>query len=145
MKQNIKIFLIALVLGMVVAFVYCYKFDNTLEILASNGKAICFDVGAYNNMESAKAKQKEYSEAIIYQDEGIYRVVIGVYSNSRSAELMSSYFRDMGINFNQFEVKVSPQYKNMSESYELLIKSSSKEMYENINSSLLKLFNEYIN
>lgn len=145
MKHNLKIFCIALLMGMAVAFLYTYKFNDTINSWALGTEATIFYVGSYNNLEEATNKKNNYKEAIIYNDKGIYKVVIGVFTNKDSVELMRSYFNDLGINFNTYKMKVSGEFKNLSDSYELLIKSSSKDMYANINKSLLKLFSEYKN
>ena len=120
MKHNLKVFLIALIIGMVASYIFCYKFDNTIISKALESKATYFYVGSYNSLNEATTKKANYKNAIIYNDNGIYKIVIGIYSKKESIELMSSYFLD------------------------LLIKTSEKSYYDNINNSLLKLFNEYI-
>ncbi len=145
MKHNLKIFFIALLIGICVALLYAYKFDNTIESWALGNKATIFYVGAYNNIDDATEKKNNYNTAIIYDDKGIYKVVIGIFTEDYSEELMQSFFNDAGISFNTCEVKVSSEFINISNSYEKLLKSSSKDMYESINNSILKLFNEYKN
>ncbi len=145
MKHNLKIFFIALLIGMAVALIYAYKFDNTITSLAIGNKATIFYVGAYNNLEEANKKKSSYNSAMIYNDNGIYKVVIGVFIEQESIELMQSFFNDAGITFNMDQIKVSSEFKKLSSSYELLLKTSSKDMYQSVNNSLLKLFNEYKN
>lgn len=145
MKQNIKIFLIALVLGMAASYIFCYKFDDPLSSFALESKVTYFYVGSYNSLDAATSKKSNYENAIIYNDSGIYKIVIGVYSSKESIELMSSYFIDSGINFRVSELKVDNTFLKNISSYEMLIKTSEKNYYDSINNSLLKLFNEYIN
>ena len=57
---------------------------------------------------------------------------------------MSSYFRDQGLSFCQEEIKVDSTFLSDISNYELLIKSSDSSYYESINTSLLYLFDEYI-
>lgn len=144
MKNNIKIFLIALVLGMVASYIFCYKFDNTIITKALESKVTYFYVGSYNNEESAISKKTNYENAIIYNDNGIYKIIIGIYKNKDSIELMRSYFNDQGVNFYQSELKISNEFTKNLESYETLIRTSSKDTYHNLNNYILKLFNEYI-
>ena len=77
-------------------------------------------------------------------DNGIYKIVIGIYSKKESIELMSSYFLDLNYNFRTSEIKMNNEFLKSIGNYELLIKTSEKSYYDNINNSLLKLFNEYI-
>lgn len=144
MKQNIKLFLIALVIGMLSSYILCTKFDSPLEALALESKITYFYVGSYNNLNEATTKKNKYQNALIYNENGIYKVVIGLYSNQESIDLMTSFFIDSGITFQKSELKVSNEFKKSCESYELLIKSSETSHYDNINKSLLNLFNEYI-
>lgn len=144
MKQNIKLFLIALIIGMLSSYILCTKFDSTLEALAFESKITYFYVGSYNDLSEATTKKNKYQNALIYNDKGIYKVIIGLYSNKESIDLMSSYFIDKGLTFQKNELKVSSEFKKSCESYELLIKTSTPNYYDNINNSLLNLFNEYI-
>lgn len=145
MKQNVKIFLIALVIGMISAFLVCYKLEPTIISNALETKVTYFYVGSYNDLTSANNKKANFNNAIIYNDNGIYSIIIGVYSKKESIELMESYFFDKGINFRKKEVKASGELIKAMRDYELLIASSDKSYYDNLNKSLLKLFSEYIN
>ena len=145
MKQNVKIFLIALGIGMISAFVVCYKIEPTIISNALETKVTYFYVGSYNDITSANNKKSNYNNALIYSNDGIYSVIIGVYNKKESIELMESYFIDKGINFRKKEVKASQELIKAMRDYELLIATSDKNYYENLNKSLLKLFSEYIN
>ena len=143
MKENVKIFLIALILGMVVAFFLSYKFQDDVAF-AINPKVTLFYVGSYNQIEVAEEKALNYSHSILYEDEGIYKIVIGVYDDYQVIDLMSSYFQDQGISFYREEIKVDSTFLSDISQYELLIKSGDSSYYESINASLLNLFDEYI-
>lgn len=145
MKQNVKIFLIALGIGMISAFVVCYKIEPTIISNALETKVTYFYVGSYNDITSANNKKSNYTNALIYSSDSIYSVIIGVYNKKESIELMESYFLDKGINFRKKEVKASQELIKAMRDYELLIATSDKNYYENLNKSLLKLFSEYIN
>jgi len=145
MKNNIKIFLIALIIGMATSYIYCTKFDNTIFTKALESKVTYFFVGSYNNEIEAKNKSNNIANSLIYNDNGIYKVVIGIYKNKDSIELMTSYFNDLGINFYKGELKINNEFIKNLETYEVLIKTSSKDNYANINNYILKSFNEYKN
>lgn len=145
MKQNVKIFIIALIIGMISAFLVCYKLEPTIISNALETKVTYFYVGSYNDLNSANNKKNNFKNAIIYNDNGIYSIIIGVYNKKESIELMESYFLDQGINFRQKEIKVSPELIKSLQNFELLITTSDKNYYESLNKSLLNLFSEYIN
>jgi len=79
MKQNVKVFLVALLIGIVSCYIFCYKFDNTIITNALESKITYFSVGSYNSLENAANKKSNYKNALIYNDNGIYKVIIGVY------------------------------------------------------------------
>ena len=143
MKENVKIFLIALILGMAVAFFLSFKFQDDVAF-AIHPKVTLFYVGSYNQIDVAEEKALRYANSVLYENEGIYQIVIGVYSDPSAIELMSSYFRDQGLSFYQEEIKVDSTFLSDISNYELLIKSSDSSYYESINTSLLYLFDEYI-
>ena len=99
MKQNIKIFLIALIIGMVISYVFFYKFDDTLITNAIESKVTYFYIGSYNNIDEANKKKNNYKNSLIYNDNGIYKIIIGVYNKKECIELMESYFLDKGLTF----------------------------------------------
>lgn len=145
MKENIKVFLVALIIGMGVSYFYCYKYNNSMVSFAREAKVTAFYVGTYNTLDKASTKMNSYDNAIIYNTNGLYKVLIGVYAKSESIDLMTSYFLDEGISFQKEEIKINNEFLKASESYELLIKTSDEDYYDNLNNSILKLFNEYIN
>lgn len=143
MKENVKVFLIALIIGMVVAFFLSYKFQDQ-AVFAINPKVTYFYVGTYNSLDVANTKAQNYTSSFVFENNGIYQVVIGVYQDKNVIDLMSSYFLDKGITFYQEELKVDNKFLSDISNYELLIKSSDSSYYESVNSSLLNLFREYM-
>ena len=143
MKENVKVFLIALIIGMVVAFFLSYKFQDQ-AVFAINPKVTYFYVGTYNSLDVANTKAQNYTSSFVFENNGIYQVVIGVYQDKNVIDLMSSYFLDKGITFYQEELKVDNKFLSDISNYELLIKSSDSSYYDSINSSLLNLFREYM-
>lgn len=144
MKENIKIFLIALILGMAVAFFLSYKFKEPIAY-ALNPEVTILYVGSYNNIDTATSKQRNYPNSIIYEEEGIYKIVIGIFGDTTVLDLMKSYFHDQGLNFYEEKIKTNSTFLREINNYELLIKSSETSYYDTLNKSLLNLFNEYIN
>lgn len=143
MKENIKIFLIALILGMAVAFALSYKFREPIAF-ALNPEATILYVASYNNIDTATSKQRNYPNSVIYEEEGIYKIVIGIFSDKIVLDLMKSYFQDQGLTFYEEKIKTNSHFLQEINNYELLIKSSETSYYDTLNKSLLNLFNEYI-
>ena len=143
MKENIKIFVIALIIGMAIAFFLSFKFQDDVA-LAINPEVTYFYVDSYNRLEDAKQKAANYPNSVIYQNGSIYQIVIGVYHDTEVIALMSSYFHDQNISFYQETMKVDSSFFKDISTYELLIKSSDASYYESVNTSMLQLFREYM-
>ena len=143
MKEHVKVFFIALAIGMVVAFFLSYKFQDDVAF-AINPKVTIFYVGTYNNYDDASIKSRDYQNSVLYQENGTYKVVIGVYQDSNVIDLMSSYYRDQGVSIYQEEIKVDSSFLKEVSEYEILIKSSDSSYFEVVNASLLQLFLEYL-
>ena len=144
MKENVKLFLIALILGMAIAFFLSFKFKDQVAF-AINPTVTYFYVGSYNSLDAASKVSQNYPNSVIYQDKDIYKIVIGVFSEDNVVDLMSSYFKDKGISFNRGSMSVDNAFLGEISNYELLIKSSDPSYYESINESILNLFREYMN
>ena len=144
MKENVKLFLIALILGMAIAFFLSFKFQDQVAF-AINPTVTYFYVGSYNSLDAASKVSQNYPNSVIYQDKDIYKIVIGVFSEDNVVDLMSSYFEDIGISFNRGSMSVDNAFLGVISNYELLIKSSDPSYYESINESILNLFREYMN
>ncbi len=144
MKNNLKVFLIALIGGIGVIYFINYKFPTVIT-KALAPEATIFYVGAYNDLETALEKQNNYNSAVIYNKEGVYKVVIGIYNKEEVIALMESYFLDKDLTFKESQIKIDNTLLKNMENYELLIKNSNQEYYEGLNNSLLNLFKEYLN
>ena len=83
---------------MAVAFALSYKFKEPIAF-ALNPEATILYVASYNNIDTAISKQANYPDSVIYEEEGIYKIVIGIFSDKIVLDLMKSYFQDQGLTF----------------------------------------------
>ena len=143
MKENVKIFLIALVIGMVVAFLISFKYKDDVAF-AFQTSATMFCLGTYNDEQIALEKSKNYPHSIVYQNNGTYQVIIGIYVDDVVCKLISSYYRDLGLYFDTEKIDVSGKFLEEIKSLEVLIKTGDEHYYENVNTSILNLFSEYM-
>ena len=145
MKKNVKIFILALLMGIIGTIIFTSTFDSTLITNAIEKKAYLLIGGTYTTKEQAEDKLSEYSRGIIYNNNGLYEVVIGIYPDRETKDIMASYFRDNAFTFSEKELKANGTLINNLENFVALIKKSDDEYYESINNSLLQIFKEYIN
>ncbi len=145
MKKNVKIFILALLMGIIGTIIFTSTFDSTLITNAIEKKAYLLIGGTYTTKEQAEDKLSEYSRGIIYNNNGLYEVVIGIYPDRETKDIMASYFRDNSFTFSEKELKANGTLINNLENFAALIKKSDDEYYESINNSLLQIFKEYIN
>ena len=145
MKEKVKIFVIALVLGMVVILGYQKYFeDKNIITLAKESKVTLIYDGTFNNLEEARKKQDEYKMAVILNDREVYRVVIGVSSSKDSLDLLTTYFDLKNIKYKTLEYKINNNFLKEIENYELLLKAGDKEYYSQVIEAMLKLLKNYL-
>ena len=142
MKEKIKIFIIALVIGIISSYIFYYKTDNSIIVNAIDSKATIFYVGAYSNLKDAESKSNTTINSVIYKDNDIYKIIIAEYTKKEIVELMTSYFDNLGIAFSTSNIKIDSNILKIIRNYELLIPTSDQSYYNEINKSIISLLDK---
>lgn len=140
MKAYLKIVVGAIFLGGILAFLY-YK-DLKEEVIAVTGEAqkvSIFQVGVFKDESNANNYALKYPSAQIYEDEGLYRVIIAV--TISNIEKLKEYFKTAGIDYYLKEAIVDKNIVSELQKYdEILSKTDKKEVIDKINLSSTELF-----
>ncbi len=145
MKQNFKVFFVALILGIGISLIYQKYFsDQNILTFAKESTITYFYVGTYNSEEEVKKMALNYANSLIYEDNGLYRLLIGACTNDNCLDLLSSYFNEENINYNKKTIKINNAYIREVQNYELLINTTDKKYYPSIISSILKTLANYL-
>ena len=147
MKAYIKIIIGAILIGSMLAFLFYRDINSEVVALTTKEYTVnLFQVGVFKDYDNALNYQNKYSPAIIYEDNnGYYRVIIGLAYHEENKVKLESFFTTLGINYYIKEIKMNEEFTEMLENYEtILIKTDKKDVIDNLNSSMLKLFITYL-
>ena len=101
------------------------------------------DVGIENI--SSKIDSLVHNADFIYEDDGYYRVIIGIAYHEENKVKLESFFTSKGINYYEKEIKMNEEFTSSLTNYELvLIESTEDKVINNVNNSMLQLFLSYL-
>lgn len=147
MKKYVKFLLIAIFIGIVLAFVF-YK-DITREVRALTKKEeviSLFQVGVFKNESNATNFANTFSSSLVFKDGDYFRVIIAAVYHEEAKKKLEVFFSGEEINYYLKEVRVNKTLIKDVENFEkIILKSDNKEVINNVNNSILSLFRTYIN
>lgn len=147
MKTYIKIIIGAILTGAILAFFFYRDINSEVVALTTKEYTVnLFQVGVFKDHDNALNYQKNFSPSIIYEDNnGYYRVIIGLAYHEENKVKLESFFTSIGINYYLKEIKMNEEFTDMLENYEtILIKTDKEDVINNLNSAMLKLFITYL-
>lgn len=146
MKKYLKILIVASLLGGILAFLFFKDLNKeVIAITTKDNNIYIFQVGVFKNLDNANNFTNNFTTSLIYQDEEYYRVIVGIASNNKNKEKLEKYFEEKKINYYIKQKRVDKNYlKDIKEYEDVLIKTDKDEVIENVNSSILKEFNNYL-
>lgn len=144
MKKYLMITLIAVLVGGLFAFYLFCGIDRTVaDVIRNDGRITVFQSGAFETEANALLEKNKFEQAIVVQDENLYRVYIGVSYDEEVTLAYDNYFKKNNYNYFRKKIKVSDSYLNNLKKYEELIKKSfNEDIYINVNKDLLAKLSE---
>ena len=146
MKTYLKIILGAVLVGSLFAYLF-YK-NISSEVVAITNKEYeitLFQAGVFKSYDNAQNYQNNFDASIIYEDDGYYRVIIGIAYHEENKVKLESFFTSKGINYYEKEIKMNEEFTSSLTNYELvLIESTEDKVINNVNNSMLQLFLSYL-
>ncbi len=132
--KSIKMVLFSFLIGGILAIGFFFSVKETPSALEKN-MVYAYQVGVYASLDNAVKAMARYPVVHKYQDNGLYRLFIGVTSNNE--ELLSTYFANYEIY--KKPLVVSDQVYQDIQKYDELLKNSSKENYDAILNKMLEV------
>lgn len=140
MKKNIILIILSIIFGVLFTFFVLNK-ENTYA--KEEYLVYAFQTGAFEKKEYAIKYSENFPSSIIIQDEELYKIYVAIYKDIDLINEMVVYFEDKNINVYLKSIKVNKDFYNLLNDYELLVKKSKdKNMYNNINQSILNSYLE---
>ena len=139
MKKNIILVFSSVLLGILFTFFIL----NKENIYAKEEYTVyAFQKGAYSTYDKAYQNINDTS-AIIVNENNLYKVYCAIYKDMDLVNNMLEYYQNKNINIYLKQIKVSASFYQALEKYEELIKNiNDKNLYKEINQSILNLYLE---
>ncbi len=146
MKKYLKILLVACMCGALIAFFFYKDINKEVRAITKKEEVITlFQVGVFKNYQNAQKVADTYQASYIYKNEDYYRVIISLSSLKDNILKLENIYQNKEINYYKKEIKVTKSFIEKIASYEsILQKSDNEEVINNLESSMLSLFDTYI-
>ena len=83
--------------------------------------------GVFENYQNALENQEKMNNAIILEDEGIYRVVVGASTKESGLEKIESILKEHNIHFYKKKMVIVEQDIELFEKYNLLLENATSD------------------
>lgn len=145
MKSYLKVVIGAIIIGGVFAYFF-YK-DISSEVVAltnKNYEVSLFQVGVFKSQDNALNYQNNFEYSVIYEDDGYYRVLVGIAYHEENKVKLEAFFTNRGVDYYVKKVKMNENFVKSLENYEtVMIKTEKEEVINNLNKAMLELFLTY--
>lgn len=111
-------------------------------VTGSYGSLVAFQLGAYNDYDSA-LKEAEKQSSIVVKDDEHYLVYSSLLSNTANIERMMNYLDDKNVYYYVKTIDANEEFTNELFKYEEMMKSSTSDIaFLRLNSKILELYGE---
>lgn len=139
MKPYIKVLIAAIICGILIAFFFYKDIKKEVVAITNNESEISlFQVGVFKVYDNAINFGKNFENTLIYEDNGLYRVIIGASYHNEAKVKLEQYFTNQNITYYIKDIKVNETFIEEITNYELiLIKTESSEVINSLNKSII--------
>lgn len=139
MKPYIKVLIAAVIIGVLIAVFFYKDIKNEVIAITNNDSEISlFQVGVFKVYDNALNFSESFENSLIYEDNGLYRVIIGASYHVEAKIKLEQYFTNQNITYYIKDLKVNQDIIDKISNFELiLIKTESSEVINSLNKSIL--------
>ena len=139
MKPYIKVLIAAVIIGVFIAFFFYKDIKNEVIAITNNNSEISlFQVGVFKVYDNALNFSESFENSFIYEDNGLYRVIIGAAYHNEAKIKLEEYFTSQNITYYIKEIKMSDSFIEEITNFELiLMKTESSEVINSLNKSIM--------
>lgn len=139
MKPYIKVLIAAVIIGVLIAVFFYKDIKNEVIAITNNDSEISlFQVGVFKVYDNAINFSESFENSLIYEDNGLYRVIIGAAYHNEAKIKLEQYFTEQNITYYIKEIKMSDSFIEEITNFELiLIKTESFEVINSLNKSIM--------
>ncbi len=140
--KRILPYLFSILLGGVFGFILFEKANFDLKkVFANNIDATAFQLGVFNNEESALVMQKKFKDSIIFLDDDVFRVYYSILSNDIVITKMEKYLMNQKINYYLKDITITDKnlIKALNE-YEGAMIEGSNDVLVSVNGLIMSSY-----
>ncbi len=139
MKPYIKVLIAAVIIGVLIAVFFYKDIKNEVIAITNNASEISlFQVGVFKVYDNALNFSESFENSLIYEDNSLYRVIIGASYHVEAKIKLEQYFTNQNITYYIKDLKVNQDIIDKISNFELiLIKTESSEVINSLNKSIL--------
>lgn len=139
MKPYIKVLIAAVIIGVLIAVFFYKDIKNEVIAITNNDSEISlFQVGVFKVYDNALNFSESFENSLIYEDNGLYRVIIGAAYHNEAKIKLEQYFTEQNITYYIKEIKMSDSFIEEITNFELiLVKTESSEVINSLNKSIM--------
>ena len=137
-KKKIMIILLAITIGGVLAFFTLSRIErkNKTENVIT---LIVLQTGVFSDYENAVEQKESMNNAIILEDNGLYRVIVGASTNESGLSKIEKILESQKIHYYKKEITVLESDSEQFSKYNLLLeKANSEESVLLLNQKILE-------
>lgn len=145
-KKYLKILVFAICLGGIIAYFFYKDINKEVKAITKKEEIVnLFQVGVFKSYNNALEFSKVFNSSYIYENDGYYRVIIAASYSKEALVKLESLYKNKDINYYLKEIRVNKKFIEKLKNYEkVIIKSNKEEIIDNVNNSVLNLFDSYI-
>jgi hypothetical protein len=97
LKKSVP-YVLAIILGIIFGY---YMFDGEIHLsnILNKSNYVGFQIGVYNDLETAEKIKKRFDGSVLIQDEELFRVYYAILHNDKNIKLMERHLQEENINY----------------------------------------------
>ena len=125
-KKKLLFILLALITGAILAFFTLFylepKKDLEQDILLK-----VLQTGVYSSYENALSAKDKFENAIIYEDGGLYRVLVGAATTDAGLEKIENIMKKKKIAYYKKDLKIQKKDQDLFSKYNMMLEKTNEE------------------
>ena len=123
MKKKLIIYGITILVGIIIAGMFYFKFDESI-ISAFDGKSVTvFQLGVFKEIDNAKEFINKSKIGYLFYDGEYYRVYAGITIDN--VKLNEDYLESLNLNYYEKKIVVNKDFYNLVKEYDSLTKGAN--------------------
>lgn len=148
MKKYLGTFIIALVIGFFLCYIFLNQYDSFDGIkVSSTGEKLYFiQYGVFSNLESLEENTISLQNYIYNEQDGLYYVYVGITHKEENANKIAKYYKELGYDaiIKQYEITNKKFINELVNYDEVLLNTNDNTVIASIINQVLSKYEEVV-